>query len=241
MSRKPLLTHDQTPITGMFWLPGDDANSFPGTLHLKAGKNAKLVTQQFNYGGFLNMFPGAQRPAKGGTLRLESEAFNEARRLPFHPLLYGHDEHGEEITLIRASSGSSRSTLAMSSFEFSCQGVVFGAHVDPKAMKFGGIRLRVDHLDEWVGRCAFQHHSETYADDEGKKRLSKITIPVARDLAVPLGLPGYRSSQFFCAWSMSYGAQRFELNGEVYLDLLFEKSLEWNEVLERHRCLEDQR
>lgn len=236
MSRNPLLTHDQPPITGMFWLPGDEDNSFPGTLHLKAGKKAKLVTNRFNYGGLLNMFPGAKRPAKGETLKLEGEAFNKAQRLPFHPVLHGHDEHGHDITLIRASSGSSRSTLAMSSFNFSCQGVVFGSCFDPKATKFAGVRLRVDHLDEWVGRCAFQHHGETYTDHEGKKRLSQITIPVARDLAIPLGLPGYRSSRFFCAWAMSYGAQKFELNGEVFFDLLFEESLGWNEVLERvHR------
>lgn len=119
--------------------------------------------------------PSAKRPAKGETLKLEVEAFNEAMRLPLHPLLHGHDEHGAKITLISVSSGSTRNTLAMSSFDFSCKGVVFGAHIDPKAIKSGEIRLRVDHLDEWAGRCAFQHHSETYTDHEGKKRLSKIT------------------------------------------------------------------
>lgn len=231
MSRNYLLTENQDPVTGMFWLPEDEERSFAGTLRLDLGKRARLETAQFNYGGWANMFPGAPKSASGEKLHLQGKAVTDAMRAPSHPLIYGHDEQGREITLISAIADGSQSTLAMSRLNFNCHAAVFGSHINPDKNKFAGIRFRVDHLNEWVGRCAFQQYSETFEEHEGKKRIAKVTIPVAKQLSVPLNLKGYTKSQFFCAWWMSSGSQKFELNGNVYFDLLFNEAKEWMEVL----------
>ncbi len=182
------------------------------------------------------MFPSVKRSGNGEGLHLQGEAFEAARRLPAYKVLHGHDEHGKKITLLRASARSSRSTLAMSRLEFSSQAVIFGENFDPQAASFAGLRMRVDHLDEWLGRCAFQHFNETFSEEDGRRRLSKVTIPVARNGAISLGLPGYRGSRFFCSYTMSYDIQRFEMSGCVYLDLMFETPLPFWELMEHvHR------
>ncbi|MGE9268640.1 MAG: HEPN domain-containing protein [Verrucomicrobiales bacterium] len=236
MSRNYHLTQDQETVTGMFWLPEDKKNSFPGRLSMELGKRARLETAQFNYGGWSNMFPGAPKSMQGEKLHLQGQEVTRAMRAPSHQVIHGHDEHGKEITLMKAISGGSGGTLAMSRQIYDCHSAVFGALLTPEHDRFSGLRLRVDHLDEWVGRCAFQHHAETYEDHDGKKRLAKLTVPVAKQLSIPLNLTDYHASQFFCAWNMSCGTQRFELNGKVYLDLLFVDPKPWKEVLtELHR------
>lgn len=236
MSRDYQLTNDQKSIQGMFWFEGCEEEPFQGVLYMEAGKSPKLETAHFNYEGWGNMFPGASKKKKGESQRLQGHAVTAAMRASSKQVIFGHDDHGKKITLVNAHTSSSQSTLALESFTYLCQTAIFGAHLDIELNKFKGIRLRVDHLDEWVGRCAFQQHSETYEAADGKQKLSKVTIPIAQKLAIPLNFPSYRKSEFFCAWNMSYGTQRFELHGRVYLDLHFDSPMSWLQVLEQvHR------
>ena len=156
------LTKTQKRIRGMFWLPDEEDKPFSGILILKAGKSARLETAAFNYEGTANWFPNRPKPKKGETITLTGDDFYKAMHPPARKIIHGHDEQGAPITLIHCSPGSSHSTLAMESHNFSCNAAVFGVHLHKDDLNCHGIRLHLDHLDTWVGRCAFQRYSESY-------------------------------------------------------------------------------
>ena len=86
-------------------------------------------------------------------------------------------------------------------------------------------------------RCrAYQQYFESYETEDDERKLSKLIIPISRSLAIPLALPGYSVSEFFCAWSLKDGETELSLTSRVYLDLYFDAPREWSQVLhEVHR------
>jgi len=230
------LTKTQKSIRGMFWLPGQEDKPFSGVLRLKAGKSARLDTASFNSEGTANWFPNRPEPKKGETITLTGDDFYKAMWGPSPRIIHGHDEQGAAITLFKCNAGSSHSTLAMESHRFSCNAAIFGVHLQKDDLNCHGIRLHLDHLDTWVGRCAFQHFSEFYETEDGARKLSKLIIPISRSLSIPLSLPGYSDSELFCSWGLNPRETEFRLTSRVYLDLYFDQPRDWSEVLhEVHR------
>jgi hypothetical protein len=230
------LTETQKHIRGMFWLPDQEDEQFSGELRRKAGKSARLDTSSFNFEGMANMFPSRPKVEKGETLKLTGEEYDKAM-IPRSPkIIHGHDEHGSPITLYRCYAGSSHSTMAMASQRYSCNAAISGVHLKSDDLNFHGIRLHLDHLDFWVGRRAFQHYKESYETEDGDRKLSKLIIPISRSLSIPLALPGYQESEFFCSWSLQDKETELRLKSRVYLDLYFDSPRDWSEVLhEVHR------
>lgn len=198
MSRSYDFTEAHETIRGMFWFPGCESESFHGVLHLEAGESARLETAQFNSHGLLNLFPGA-RTKKGEQLKLMGKAVMKAMHAPGKKMIYGHDEHGEPLTLLDCHSSRSRSTFAMASHQYTCKAAIFGRHFDENSLKFDKIRLHFDHFNRWVGRCAFSNYGDYEAEGE-KRRLSKVIVPIAQNLEISLGLEGYSDSQIYCGW-----------------------------------------
>jgi ApeA N-terminal domain 1 len=230
------LTKTQKRIRGMFWLPEQEDKPFSGILQLKAGKSARLDTASFNNEGMANWFPNRPKPKTGETITLTGDDFYKAMSPPSPRIIHGHDEQGAPVTLLRCHAGSSHSTLAMASHRFSCDAAIFGVHLQKDDLHCHGIRLHLDHLDTWVARRAFQKYSESYETEDGERKLSKLIIPISRSLSIPLSLPGYSESEFFCAWSLKDGETELSLTSRVYLDLHFDAPREWSEVLhEVHR------
>lgn len=230
------LTKTQKRIRGMFWLPDGKDNIFSGILRLKAGKAPRLDTAAFNYEGMANFFPNRPKAKKGETVTLTGEEFYKAMDPPSKKVIHGHDEHGHPITLLDCHASSTHSTLAMASYRFSCRAAIFGVHLQKNDLNCNGIRLHLDHLDTWVARRAFQRYSELYETEDGKQKLSKLIIPISRSLSIPLALPGYSDSEFFCSWCQKDGETEFQLKSRVFLDLYFDQPRDWSEVLhELHR------
>ena len=229
------LTVTQKNISGMFWLPDQEDQPLSGVLQRKAGKSAKLETSTFNYEGASNWFPNRPKSKDGKPIRLQGEAFFDAMHMPSRKIIHGHDEHGKPLTLINCYASSANSTLARSCQHYSCDAAIFGVHLQKDDLNCHGIRLHLDHLDDWFGRRMFQHHSETEETDNGRK-ITKIAIPMPRDLTTPLGLPGYARSEFFSSWTMQPGDTEFKLTSRAYLDLYFDEPKGWEDVVhEVHR------
>jgi len=220
----------------MFWLPDAEGNKFGGILSLAAGKSPRLDVAAFNDAGLANFFPNRPIPKPGETIHLTGDDVTRAMRLPSKRIIHGHDEHGAPITLLDCYASSSGSTLAMVRRRYSCHAAIFGTHMQRDDMTCSGVRFHFDPLDQWVSRCAFQQYSETYEDHKGHKQLAKIVIPFARNLTIPLGLPGYLKSEFICSWSRRNRENDFTLSNRVFLDLYFDQPREWSEVIqELHR------
>lgn len=232
MNRTFDLTESEKSIRGMFWLPGDEENQFGGLLHLEAGNSARLETSVFNFGGLGNFFPSRPKRKPGEKMELVGEEFEKAMFRPSKKVINGHDEHGDPITLIRCSSGSAYSTLAMACQQFNCEAAIFGVHLPPDDLMFDGIRLHLDHLDDWVGRSAYRRFSETFEDADGRLQLDKIVIPIARTLSIPLGLSGYSKSEFYCSWGMREDDSELSLWSRVFLDLFFDVPRDWEELIQ---------
>jgi len=221
------LAETKEPIRGRFWFPGGEEAKFDGTLFLDAGQSARLETSTFNYAGITNLFPETLASSSSEPKTTTSPSFeNEARRI-----IFGHDEHAKPITLINCFAGNRRATMAMQSHNFECSAVVFGAHLDANSLHFDGVRFHFDHLDTWVGRRVFQGYSEEQPDDSADGNHVKIVIQVPRKLEIPLSLPGYSKSELFSSWSMKPGGSEFTLKSRFYLDLEFQKRVEWAEVI----------
>ncbi len=210
------LTESSKPIQCQFWLPGNEEQPQGGILHLKAGKDAQLDTVSF-------------KP-------LDGKSFFSSLRPASRQIIHGLDQNGKPLTLIKCSAGSSNATMAAASQQYRCRAAIFGEHIHSDDLKFKGIRLRLDHMDSWAGRSAFAHYTE-YDEIEGVGiKHTKITIPIAHNLSIPLSLPGYSDSKFFCSWSMSPGDMEFRLSSKIYLDLFFHDPLSWADVeQEAHR------
>ena len=230
------LTETQNKIQGIFWLPEHEDQKFSGVLRRKAGQSARLDTASFNYAGLANLFPSRPEPKEGEALSLMGDEVHKAMFPQSHKLIHGHDEHGNPITLYKCHAGSSRSTMAMASNSYSCSAAIFGVHLKSDDLKCDGIRIHLDHLDSWVGRRAFQRYQESYETENGDRKLSKLIIPIARSLSIPLDLPSYSRSEFFCAWRLQDKEMELRLTSRVYLDLYFDAPREWSDVLdELHR------
>jgi len=230
------LTETQKSIRGMFWLPGCEDFPLNGVLRLKAGRSASLDIISFNQEEIGTWISNRPKPQGGEELKLTAKAFFDAMHMPSKRVIHGHDENGKPITLLKCYASSSNSTLAMASHRFSCQAAIFGVHLHNEDLNCHGIRLHLDHLDSWVGRSAFRHYKESEETEDGTNKLTKITIPIANNLSIPLSLPGYSKSEFFCSWRMRPSESEFRLTSKVYLDLHFEQPREWEDVLhEVHR------
>jgi hypothetical protein len=222
------LTETQKSISGMFWFPNQENQSFKGVLRRKAGKSAVLETSAFHY--------ESANARKGEALKFSGKAMLQALQIPSRRIIHGHDEYGKPLTLLNCSATCPRSTMAMASHNYSCQTAIFGVHLQQDDLNCHGIRLHLDHLDDWFGRRLFQHHSESEKTASGGVKITNIVIPMPRDLTTPLSLPGYAKSEFFSSWTMSPGDTDFKLTSRVYLDLYFEQPREWDDVLhEVHR------
>ena len=225
------LTKTQKSIRGMFWLPDQEDKTFSGVLTLKAGKSARLDTASFNYEGTANYFPNRPKAEKGETTKLMGDEVQKAMSPASKKIIHGHDQHGHPITLLDCYAASSSSTLAMASHSYSCDAAIFGVYLQNDDLKCYGIRLHLDHMDTWVDRRAYQRYSESYETEDGERKLSKLIIPIARSLSIPLALTGYSESEFFCSMTLRDGESELRLSSRVYLDLYFDQSKEWSEVL----------
>lgn len=222
------LAETKEPIRGRFWFPGGEKTKFDGTLYLEAGRSARLETSTFNYAGITNLFPATLAAASSKSKAVTNDLFEtEARRI-----IFGHDEHAKPITLINCLAGNRHATMAMQSHHFECSAALFGTHLDADSLRFDGVRFHFDHLDTWVGRRFFKGYSEEQPDNAEEENYLKIVIQVPRKLEIPLSLPGYSKSEFFSSWSMKPGGSEFALKSRFYLDLEFQKRLEWTDVIQ---------
>jgi hypothetical protein len=230
------LTDTQKNIIGMFWLPNQEDRKFRGELRRKAGKSATLDTAFFEGDSSPDSILNPPPPEDGKPVKLTGDEFYKAmfpRSLKF---IHGRDEHGHPITLYKCHSAGSSSTLTMSKNRYDCQAAFFGVHLDEADMRFRGIRLHLDYLDSWVGRRALGDYREEWLTDENGRRPSHIHIPIAPSFSIPLSLPGYASSEFFCAWGIHTKETEFRLSSRVYLDLVFESPRDWDDVMDEvHR------
>lgn len=225
------LTETQKSIRGMFWLPGEEDKTFSGVLTLEAGKSARLDTASFNCDGMANFFPNRPKAEKGEATRLMGAEVFEAMSPASKKIIHGHDQQGHPLTLLNCHASSSNSTLAMASHSYSCVAAIFGVHLQNDDLNFHGIRLHLDHMDTWTERRAFKRFSETYETEDGERKLSKLIIPIARCLEIPLALPGYSESEFFCSMNLNDGESELRLSSRVYLDLYFDQPKEWSELM----------
>lgn len=232
MTRNFDFTESQECIRGRFWFPGEENEAFGGILHLEAGKEARLEAFVFNYEGLGNFMRNKPKVKKGERVELTGEAFEKAMRIPSRKIILGHDEHGRPLTLVRCLSGNAWSTFAMITHLFTCEAAIFGVHLIADDLKFDGIRLHLDHLENWVGRSAYIRGSETYDDGDGIPKLSKIVIPIARTNEIPLVLPGYRKSHFYCSWGMKETEARLSLWNRAYLELFYDQPRDWEDIIQ---------
>jgi hypothetical protein len=210
------LTESRIPIQCQFWLLGNEDRPQGGVLHLKAGKSAQLDTVSF-------------KP-------LDGKNFFDTLSPTSKKIIYGLDQNGKPLTLLKCLAGTSNATMASASQQYACRAAIFGEHIHSDDLNFKGIRLRLDHIDSWVGRSAFAHYKEYDETGDGGIKQTKITIPIAHNFSIPLSLPGYSDSKFFSSWSMSPGDMEFRLSSKIYLDLFFHDPLTWADVeQEAHR------
>jgi hypothetical protein len=230
------LTETQKNKPGMFWIPGEEGKRFRGVLRLKAGKSAILETSAFHDENTNHAHADDPDASNGKSVRLSGKSMFQAMDIPSRKLIHGIDQHGKPLTLINCYASCTGSTMAMASHRYSCQFAIFGLHLQHDDLHCHGIRLHLDHLDDWFGRRLFQHQSEVEETDSGGAKITKIAIPVPQDLTTPLYLPGYSKSEFFSSWTMSPGDTEFKLTSRSYLDLYFAEPKEWDGVLhEVHR------
>ncbi len=218
-------------IRGMFWMPDSPGEQYHGILYLEAGKPARLETAQFNFKGLRNFFPGTVGGDSNGPVKLMGEEVTNAMRPVSRKVIHGHDDHGVGITLVDCYASSGRTTLAMSGLEYSCSLAIFGGNFSKDDIKFDAIRLHFDYLDQWVGRRAF----DTYREDEvvdGKRRLARVVIPIARQQEISLDLPGYERSEFYCAWRKFDRSSEVTFKSRVFLELHFGDAKEWKEIFQ---------
>jgi len=230
------LTEKQKDIHGMFWIPGQEDKRFRGVLRLKAGKSATLETSAFHIENTTHWLADGPDAKMGETIQVSGKSMFEAMDIPSRKIIHGLDEQGKPLTLLNCYASCTRSTMAMATHRYSCQFAIFGLHLQHDDLHCHGIRLHLDHLDDWFGRRLFKHHSESEETENGGVKITKIAIPVPRDLTTALGLPGYAKSEFFSSWSMQPGDTEFKLSSRTYLDLQFKEAKEWEDVLQEvHR------
>jgi hypothetical protein len=230
------LTETKKTILGMFWIPGQEDKRFRGELRLKAGKNATLETSAFHSERSDQRPTDAPDKPKGETVRLSGKEMFQAMGIPSRKVIHGVDEQGKPLTLLQCYASCTSSTMAMSRHSYSCQFAIFGVHLQQDSLHCHGIRLHLDHLDDWFAHRLFRHHKETEQTESGGYKITNVTIGVPRDLTTPLSLPGYSKSEFFSSWTMSPSHTEFKLTSRAYLDLYFEEQKEWDDVLhEVHR------
>lgn len=230
------LTESQKNILGMFWFPGQEDKRFRGVLRLKAGKAATLETSAFHSESTDHCLVDHPDTPKGEMIQPSGKSMFQAMDIPSRKIIHGFNEQGKPLTLINCYASCTSSTMAMASHRYSCQFAIFGVHLQHDDLHCHGIRLHLDHLDDWFGRRLFQHYSESEETESGGSKLTKITIPVPRDLTTPLSLPGYANSEFFSSWTMTPSHTEFRLTSKAYLDLHFAEPKEWEDVLQEvHR------
>lgn len=200
-----ILTKTQTPLQGVFWFPENKNDRFNGVLKMQAGKKATLEL-----------------------LSLSSSLYDDSKKV-----IHGVDEYGRHITIVKAysssHSGKSNDT-SVSKSSYDCEALIFRAHISADNLKFHGVKLQFDHLEKWVGRCAFERYHEKWDDQEKRNYPAKLVIPFAKDLSIKLNLDEYKDSDFFCAFTITPSSNSFSLKSNIFLNLTFETAKTWEEI-----------
>lgn len=218
MSASFVLTEDHPEVHGEFWIPGEHKRHL-GHLRLESGKKPGLELAEFT---------GLERWAFIEKIRRDEGH----RRGDGHRVIHGIDEHGKPITLIDCYETASRSTRSRLTRKLSCQAAVFGAHLETSELSFKGITLRLDHLDEWLGRSALGRIELESTERAGTKAIKALKVPVAESKSIELKLEGYRRSRISLGWSFGTEHRTHTLRSFSCIELSFDLPRAWNEICE---------
>jgi hypothetical protein len=119
-------------IVGQWWLPSAPEEKWVGTLTLEPNKAAALS---------VTIPKGFQ--------------FMEWSDPP--PVIYGHDKHGHQVSLLFPSWPQASATMVMTQARFKAAYAVLGTHLAAASeFRLNGLTLQAQHLYDWLGITGFQ-------------------------------------------------------------------------------------
>jgi len=127
-------------IKGEWWLPGEPDKKLPGTLFFSPEKGLSLELQ------------GLFKDEKALLLELQALQNGEIYKPAAYGLVLGFSLSGTKITLRNCSGVFSRLHYpGIHETTFAAEVGFIGAHfLQPEEIKFQGIKVRYDYLDEWI-------------------------------------------------------------------------------------------